>query len=114
MARERYDGEDEEDTGRGRGRQRDDDDDYDDRPRRRENLTGLDSFFNNIAVAILMALFGLCCCPLISIILGGIGMATCKNPTSKQNSLIVLLGGVAGIVLNIILMATGQMNQFIK
>jgi hypothetical protein len=81
------------------------DDDYDDRPK--TDLTGLDKFFSNIAVGIVLAVVGLLCCPLISIILGGIGMATCKNPDSKKHAMFAVIGGVAGIILNVVLYATG-------
>jgi hypothetical protein len=73
-------------------------------------LSGMDKFFRSTAVGVIFALIGVFCCPLISIILGGIGMATCKNPGSKQNAMIALIGGVIGIVLNIVLMATGVVD----
>ena len=73
-------------------------------------LSGLDKFFHSTAVGVIFALIGVFCCPLISIVLGGIGMATCKNPQSKQNAMIALIGGVVGIVLNIVLMATGVVD----
>jgi len=97
-------------------RDRDDDDmrdDEDDRPRRRssggsDELSGLDKFFKSIAVGIIFFLIGVFCCPLVSLILGGIGAATCKNPDSKRNALIALVGGVLGLVLNGVLFATGN------
>jgi len=108
MARERDDDVDDRD---------DRDDRDDDRPRRRsgggrsEELAGMDKFMNSIVVAIIFFLVGIFCCPLISLILGGIGAASCKNPDSKRNSIIVLVGGVLGLVFNGILFATGNVPQ---
>jgi hypothetical protein len=120
MARGRNDDEDEEDTrgsdrGRDRDRDRGDDydDDYDDRPRRKK-LSGMDGFLNNTAVAVLMALFSFCCCPLLGIILGAIGLATCTNPDSKRNSVILLVAGLAGAVVGILLQLTGALADLQK
>ena len=97
-------------------RERDDDyeDDTDDRPARRskgggggDKPGGLDGFFGNIVVAIIFAIVGVLCCPCLSVVLGGIGMATCKTPEGKKGSMICLIGGVAGMVINGILYATG-------
>jgi hypothetical protein len=90
-----------------------DDDDFEPRGRGRGDgapLTGMDGFLNNIAVAIGLTLFGICCCPIASLVVGGIGLGTCKNPDSKRNAMIVLVGGIIGIILNIGLLATGQFN----
>jgi hypothetical protein len=92
------------------------DDFEEDRPRRRRSggdgqLSGMDGFMNNMAVMIIFAIIGVCCCPLLSIILGGIGMATCKNPDSKRNSMIVLVAGLVGAVLGIISYFAGLTAQ---
>ncbi|MBX9626572.1 MAG: hypothetical protein K2X82_22415 [Gemmataceae bacterium] len=68
----------------------------------------------NIAVAIIFALFGVFCCPLISVILGGVELATFKTPDGKRNSTIVLVAGLAGIVLNVVLFATVALDNVIK
>jgi hypothetical protein len=94
-------------------RDRDLDDDYDDRPARRGDgaaLSGMDSFLNNTVVAVLLALVSFFCCPFLGLILGGIGMATCKNPDSKRNAMIVLVASVLALVLNIALYATGVLD----
>jgi hypothetical protein len=89
-------------------RERDDYDDYDNKPRRRDDrddddggprsrpvqqLTGLDKTFHdtNIVVLILFAL----CCNGIALVLGVIGLITCKDETAKKNALIVtIIGGI--------------------
>ena len=99
-------------------RERDDDyeDDTTDRPARRrdggaiDKPGGLDGFFSNIAVAIVFAVIGVFCCPCLSVILGGIGLATSKTPDGKKGAMICLIGGVIGLVLNGILFATGAVN----
>jgi hypothetical protein len=73
-------------------------------------LGGMDKFFRSTAVGVILAVIGVFCCPLISIVLGGIGMATCKSPASKQNAMIALIGGIIGIVLNIVLYITGVVD----
>ena len=96
-------------------RERDDDyeDDTDDRPARRsrgdivEKPGGLDGFFSNIVVAIVFAVIGVFCCPCLSIILGGIGLATSKTPDGKKGSMICLIGGIVGMVLGLILKFAG-------
>ena len=67
----------------------------------------MDKFFGNIGVGIGLAIFGFICCPCISIILGAIGMGTCKTPEAKKHAMFSLAGGCAGILLNIILNVTG-------
>ena len=97
-------------------RERDDDyedDTTDDRPARRrsggvvDKPGGLDGFFSNMVVAIIFAVIGVFCCPCLSVILGGIGLATSKTPEGKKGSMICLIGGVIGILLNGVLYATG-------
>ena len=68
------------------------DDFDDDRPYRGPGeLTGLDKFFANTPVAVILAVVSVFCCPLLGLVLGGIGMAICKNPDSKRNALITLV-----------------------
>lgn len=116
MARERYeDEEDDRDRDEGPSRGRGDDDDYDDRPSRRSGeLTGMDKFMNNMGLAIGLAIFSFCCCPLLGIIMGIVGMITCKNPDSKRNSIIVLVAGVVGAAVGVVLQLSGQLNQLNK
>ncbi|AWM35816.1 hypothetical protein GobsT_64860 [Gemmata obscuriglobus] len=131
MARDRYDDEDDErepprgrgrsrddddEPPRGRGRSRDDDEDDDDdyRPNRPKKLTGIDGLMNGTVSVVLFALFSFCCCWPLGVILGIIGLVTCKNPDSKRNSIIVLVAGVAGIILNVILYVSGVTNNALK
>ena len=87
-------------------------DDYDDRPYRGTGeLSGLDKFLNNTVVAVILALLSAFCCPLLGLILGGIGAATCKNPDSKRNAIIVLVGGVVGLLLGIASFATNNFGM---
>jgi hypothetical protein len=75
-----------------RPRRREDDDDY---PsiRRRQPLSGMDGLFANTHVVVLV-LFS-CLCSFIAMILGVVGLATCKDETAKRNALITtILGGV--------------------
>lgn len=96
---------DDDDMPRSRRRRFDDDDDA---PR----PSGMDGFLGNIAVAIIFGILGFFC-PCLGIILGGIGLGTTKTPNGKRGSLIVLVAGVLGLIVNIILTATGvvQMPQ---
>lgn len=110
MARDRDD-DDFRDDDAPRGSRRDDDDAPRSRRRRDDDDDlpkpgGMDGFLGNIAVAIIFAILGFFC-PCLGIILGGIGMGTTKTPDGKRGSLIVLIAGVAGLLLNIILSATG-------
>jgi hypothetical protein len=115
MARRRDDDyEDDDIDDRPRSRRRDDDDDdYDDRPARRGGKPGpVDGMLKNTAVAIILALVSFCCCPLLGLILGGIGVGTTRDPEVKRNSIILLVAAVIGIVVNVIFVATGQLAQF--
>lgn len=94
-----------------------DDRDDDDRPRRRSGgggnseLTGLDKFFANTPVAIILAIVFFCFCSLAGVILGGIGVFTCKNPDSKRNATIMLVLGVVKLLIEIGLVATGNVPK---
>jgi hypothetical protein len=56
-------------------------------------LTGLDAMFANTNI-VLLVLFGLCCNG-IALILGVVGLITCKDPKAKQNAMIVtIIGGI--------------------
>jgi hypothetical protein len=116
MARRRDDDyeDDDIDDRPARGRARDDDDDYDDRPARRSGGAKgpVDGMLGNTAVAIILALVSFCCCPLLGLIIGGIGMGTTRDPDVKRNSIIVLVAAVVGIVLNVILVVTGNVPNF--
>lgn len=108
-------------------RRRDNDDDEGDRPARRRDrddddresgrggeLGPLDKYIGMPVVYIILAVVGVFCCPCLSIVLGGIGLATTKTPEGKQGSTIALIGGVVGIVLNVILYVTGVTNNLGK
>lgn len=59
----------------------------------RESLTGMDGLFAKTNI-VLLILFGVCCNG-IALILGIIGLVTCKDPRAKQNALIVtIIGGI--------------------
>jgi hypothetical protein len=104
-------------------RRRDRDDDDDDRPRRRSRddddypdvrrprqLSGMDGFFTNTGTFVLAIVLIICCWP-VPLILGIIGLATCKDDSARQRALIVtIVSGVLGVIgvgLNIAL----RMNQ---
>jgi len=104
---------------RDRDDDRDDDkDDRDERPSRRRQdddddtpaKGGMDGFLGNIAVAIIFGILSLCC-PLLGLILGGIGLGTCKTPDGKRGSMIVLICGVVGIVVNIVSVVVQMGNR---
>jgi hypothetical protein len=98
-----------------RRRDRDDEDDDYDRPRRRSRddddyldvrrrpPSGMDNFFsNNLALAIILLL----CCTPVALILGIIGLATCKEEDARRRALVItIISGIfvgIGVVLNII------------
>jgi hypothetical protein len=86
-------------------------DDFDDRPYRGPaELTGLDKFFANTPVAIILSIVFFFCCAIAGVGLGIAGVATCKNPDSKRNATIMLALGALAIVLNIVLYATGVLK----
>jgi hypothetical protein len=92
----RYDDEFEEDQPGRRRRDEDYDDDYD-RPRRRYRSirrgdgddSWIDQQFANTNIVVLV-LFGLCC-GWIALVFAIVGVATCQNPTARQNATIVLV-----------------------
>ena len=96
------------------------DDDFEDAPRRRGSRfdddpdvrpsRGMDGFFGNTALAIILAIVFFCFCSPAGIILGGIGMGTTKSPDSKRNAMIMLILGVVGLIIGII-SAVVQMNM---
>lgn len=71
---------------------------------------GMDGFLSNMIAVVLLCLVSFFCCPLIGLIVGGIGMATCKTPGAKKNATILLVVSVAAIAINLILNATGVVN----
>ena len=84
-----------------RRRNRRDDDDYDDvadRIRRRPaQRSGLDGTFadTNIVVLVLFSF----CCGFIALILGIVGLCTCKDELARRNALIVtIISGVLTVV----------------
>jgi hypothetical protein len=54
-----------------------------------ERLTGMDGLFAKTNI-VLLILFGFCC-GYIALILGIVGVLTCKDPRAKQNAVIVLI-----------------------
>ena len=72
-------------------------------PRQPAQRTGMDAFFGNTNIVLLILLA--VCCNGIALILGIIGLLTCKDPDAKNRALIVtIIGGiitVLGIIGNI-------------
>ncbi len=102
MARDRDDeprDDDKDDAPRSR-RRRDDDDDTPSKP------GGLEGFFANTPLAIILAIVFIFCCSPAGIILGGIGMGTCKLPDAKRNAMIMLILNGVALVVGIILRFT--------
>jgi hypothetical protein len=77
-----------------------DDDDDDDMPVKKKELSGLDAFFANTNMFLLI-LFA-CCCSGIATIVGIIGLVTCKDAKAKSNAMIVTIVGAILTVLGII------------
>jgi hypothetical protein len=69
-----------------------------DAPAEPSKLSGLDKIFAETNIIILV-LFAICCWGLFAIplVLGVIGMVTCKDPTAKKNATIV--AAISGIFL---------------
>jgi hypothetical protein len=84
-------------------------DEYEDEPRRPRRLTGLDGMFANTNIVALI-LFGFCC-GFIALVLGIVGLATCKDERARQNALIVTLIGGAMTVVGVVLQFTGMLAQ---
>lgn len=60
-------------------------------------LTGLDGTFANTNI-VLLVLFGFCC-GTIALILGIIGLVTCKDEVAKRNAMIVtIISGVMHVL----------------
>ena len=120
MARQRDDDYEDDDLPAKRSRDRDDDDD--DRPARRgggslvEKPGGLDGFLGNLPISILVAVVFGFCCTCVPIILGGIGMATCKTPEGKKGAMFMLIIGIIFAVIWGVLGGTGVVkpDQFNK
>jgi hypothetical protein len=79
-------------------------DDFDDRPVRGTGppAGGLEGFFANTPVAIILSVVLFLCCWPAGLVLGGIGVATCKNPDAKRNAMIMLGLSAVAVVLTII------------
>lgn len=86
---------DDDDAPRSR-RRRDDDDDLPAKP------GGMEGFFSNTPLSIILSVVFFLCCPLIGLILGGIGMGTTKTPDAKRNAMIMLIASVVGIIVGLI------------
>jgi hypothetical protein len=70
------------------------DDDY---PRRGGQLTGIDGMFANTNI-VLLILFSFCCNG-IALILGIVGLITCKDELAKRNAMIVtIIGGIITVL----------------
>jgi hypothetical protein len=69
----------------------------------------MDAFFGNTNI-VLLVVFGFCC-GFIALIVGIIGLVTCKDPKAKQNALIVTILGCILPVLGFILRIAGVGNQ---
>ena len=73
-------------------------------------LSGMDKFFSNTGLAVVFIIFSFCCCALAGVIVGGIGVATCKDPKAKQMATICLIVSIVAIVLNAGLYFTGAIK----
>jgi len=60
-------------------------------------LTGLDGMFAKTNIVILV-LFGICCGG-VALILGIVGLVTCKDPRAKRNAMIVVITNVVAIAI---------------
>ena len=72
-----------------------------------EELGFFDKTFKNTNIVILI-IFGLCC-GIIPLVLGIIGIATCKDPTAKRNAIIVTVVGAISFILSILLQLGGAL-----
>jgi hypothetical protein len=83
--------------------------DYDE-PAPSQKPTGLDGFFLNTHLVLLILVAF--CCALIGLPLGIAGLVACKNPAAKQNAMImtIISGALWGISIvgNIIRFATAK------
>jgi hypothetical protein len=67
---------------------------------RRSPPSGMDGFFLNTNMFVLV-LFGFCC-GLIALIVGIVGLAVCKDPDAKQRALVVTIIAAIMSVLNVL------------
>jgi hypothetical protein len=89
-------------------RRRDDDFDYGEGPPdvRGRKLSGMDGMFANTNM-VLLILFAFCCNG-IALILGIVGLVTCRDEKAKQNALIVtIIGGIITAIGVVVQVAVG-------
>jgi hypothetical protein len=72
------------------------------------SLTGMDGMFAKTNI-VLLILFGLCCNG-IALILGIVGLITCKDPRAKQNALIVTIIGAIITGLGVVAQVVGRLR----
>jgi predicted PurR-regulated permease PerM len=79
-------------------------DDFDDRPVAPGGRPtgGMDGFFANTPLAIILAVVLFFCCWPIGLVLGIVGVATCKHPDAKRNAMIMLALSAVAVVITII------------
>ena len=75
----------------------------------RDQLTGMDGLFAKTNI-VLLILFGFCC-GYIALILGIVGLVTCKDPRAKQNAMIVTVISAIMSVLGTITTMIGQLGH---
>jgi hypothetical protein len=97
MARERADDYEDEDDRPRRRRRDEEENDYDDRPRRKK-LQGMDALFAKTSMVGII-LFGLCC-GLLALVLGIVGLVTCKDQKARRNATIVVVISAVMIAVN--------------
>jgi hypothetical protein len=73
---------------------REDRDRGDDLEIRRQPPSGMDALFLNTNM-VLLVIFGLCC-GIVALIIGVVGLATCKHPDAKQRAMVVTI--ISGIM----------------
>jgi len=66
----------------------------------------MQNLFSNTAGVIILGLVSFFCCPLLGIVLGGVGVASCYGD-AKRNALIVLVVALVALVINVLLYSTG-------
>jgi hypothetical protein len=78
-----------------------------DYPDVRLRRTGMDAFFGdtNMVLLVFLAL----CCNGVALILGIVGLATCKDPQAKQNALVVTIIGAIITALGVFRVALRHM-----
>jgi hypothetical protein len=97
-----------DDDDRPRRRRRDDDDD-DSSDIRSKKLTGMDGMFGNTNIVMLI-LFGFCCGG-IALILGIVGLATCKDPKARTNAMIVTILGAVSTAIGVGVQVVSLMSK---